>query len=92
MVLRIAPDVSVLGHEVGTWAGVAPLDPITLLLGTTGQLPNGIAAAVATAPIVAAMILGGPTAAAWVALVGATELRELRGDVPWYGTSSITLG
>jgi diguanylate cyclase (GGDEF)-like protein len=37
------------------------------------------------APIVAALALGGPTAAVWVALLGTFELRELRGDVPWYG-------
>jgi diguanylate cyclase (GGDEF)-like protein len=36
-------------------------------------------------PIIAAAALGGPTAAAWVALLGTLELRELRGDVPWYG-------
>ena len=39
----------------------------------------------ANAPIIAAVVLGGPTAAAWVALVGTFELRELRGGVPWYG-------
>ncbi len=38
------------------------------------------------APLVAAMSLGGPTAAGWVALIGTTELRELSGRVPWYGT------
>ena len=32
------------------------------------------------------MTLGGPTAAGWVALIGTTELRELTGKVPWYGT------
>jgi diguanylate cyclase (GGDEF)-like protein len=35
--------------------------------------------------IAAAMILGGPIAGAWVALLGTIERRELR-DVPWYGT------
>ena len=38
------------------------------------------------APIVAAMTLGGPTAAGWVALIGTSEYRELSGRVPWYGT------
>lgn len=37
------------------------------------------------APIVASMALGGPTAAAWVALVGTLEPRDVRGEVPWYG-------
>ncbi len=32
------------------------------------------------------MNLGGPAAVGWVALVGTTELRELRGRIPWYGT------
>jgi HD-GYP domain-containing protein (c-di-GMP phosphodiesterase class II) len=40
---------------------------------------------VAAAPIIASAILGGPTAAAVVAVVGTLELRELRGGVPWYG-------
>lgn len=34
--------------------------------------------------VVAAMILGGPVAAGWVALLGTIELRELR-EAPWYG-------
>ena len=37
-------------------------------------------------PLLAAAVLGGPAAAAWVALVGSTEVRELRGDIPWYGS------
>ncbi len=37
--------------------------------------------------IAAAMILGGPIAGAWVALLGTIERRELR-EVPWYGTLS----
>ena len=36
-------------------------------------------------PIVGAWALGGPAAGVWVALLGTFELRELRGDVPWYG-------
>ena len=32
------------------------------------------------------MILGGPVAAAFVSLVGTTDEREVRGQVPWYGT------
>ncbi len=34
--------------------------------------------------VVAAMTLGGPVAAGWVALLGTIELRELR-EAPWYG-------
>ena len=33
-----------------------------------------------------AMFLGGPAVAAWIAAIGTTELRELRGRVPWYGS------
>ena len=32
------------------------------------------------------MILGGPTAAAIVSFIGTTDEREVRGQVPWYGT------
>jgi putative nucleotidyltransferase with HDIG domain len=34
----------------------------------------------------AALVLGGPTAGAIVAAIGTTDSRELRGEVPWYGT------
>ena len=84
---RIAPVGVALPAGSGTLAGVALWTVMTLLLAALPvQLPSGVVVAVATAPIVAAMILGGPTAAGWVALIGATEMRELRGDVPWYGT------
>ncbi len=42
--------------------------------------------AVSVSTVMAATILGGPTAGAWVALIGTTEVRELRGRIPWYGT------
>jgi mannitol-specific phosphotransferase system IIBC component len=45
------------------------------------QLTDGVHVAVSTAPVMAAAILGGPTAAAWVAFLGSTDLRELRGRV-----------
>jgi putative nucleotidyltransferase with HDIG domain len=32
------------------------------------------------------LFLGGPAVAAWVAALGTTEVRELRGRIPWYGT------
>lgn len=50
------------------------------------RMPRGMFVAVSTAPVIAAMNLGGPAAAGWVALIGTTELREVRGRVPWYGT------
>jgi hypothetical protein len=49
------------------------------------RLSDGVHVAVSTAPIMAAAVLGGPTAAAWVALLGSTDLREMRGKVVWYG-------
>lgn len=36
--------------------------------------------------MIAVMALGGPFAAALVGLVGTTDSREVRGEVPWYGT------
>src|SRR5439155_17813622 len=50
------------------------------------KLPRGTHQAVSLAPLVAAMALGGPAVGGWVAAIGATELRELRGRIPWYGT------
>ena len=50
------------------------------------RLPRGSQANVAGSPILAAAFLGGPAAAVVVAAIGTFELREVRGDVPWYGT------
>jgi HD-GYP domain-containing protein (c-di-GMP phosphodiesterase class II) len=50
------------------------------------RMPRGILVAVAIAPTIAAINLGGPAAGGLVALIGTTELRELRGRIPWYGT------
>ena len=36
--------------------------------------------------MLAAMYLGGPAVAGWVAMLGTTERRELRGEIPWYGS------
>ena len=49
-------------------------------------MPRGTVVSVSLAPIIATMVLGGPAVAAWVALLGTTELREIRGRIPWYGT------
>jgi putative nucleotidyltransferase with HDIG domain len=48
-------------------------------------MPGGSFVDVSFAPIVAAMSLGGPIVAGLVALVGATQSRELHRQVPWYG-------
>jgi putative nucleotidyltransferase with HDIG domain len=50
------------------------------------KLPFGTQQGVATAPMLAAMFLGGPAVAGWVAAIGTTERRELRGAIPWYGS------
>jgi hypothetical protein len=50
------------------------------------RMPRGILIAVSIGPIIGATVLGGPAAGGWVALFGTTELRELRGRIPWYGT------
>ena len=52
--------------------------PVTLAHGTQQSVGN--------APMLAAIILGGPVAAGWVALLGSTEGREVRGEIPWYGS------
>jgi putative nucleotidyltransferase with HDIG domain len=52
------------------------------------RMPRGSLISTCTAPILAAMVLGGPTAAGWVALIGTTEFREISGRVRWYGTLS----
>lgn len=70
-------------------AGLAIWTVITLFASALPvQMPRGTQVSVSTPPIVAAMLLGGPVAAGWVAAIGTTELREIRGRVPWYGTLS----
>ena len=70
-------------------AGLVFWTLITLFAGALPvRMPRGTLVSVAIAPIIAAMALGGPVAAGWVALVGTTELREIRGRVPWYGTAA----
>ena len=49
-------------------------------------MPRGIVVSVAGCGVLAAVLLGGAAAGAWVAAIGITEWRELRGRVPWYGT------
>jgi HD domain len=50
------------------------------------RLSDGVQVAVSTAPLMAVAVLGGPTAAGIVALIGSTDHRELRGRIAWYGT------
>ena len=50
------------------------------------RLPRGTQVSVSGSAILAAGALGGPAAAGIVAAIGTAEARELRGEVPWYGT------
>ncbi len=50
------------------------------------RMPRGATWTVSTATLMAAIVLGGPTAGAWVGLIGPTEVREIRGRIPWYGS------
>jgi putative nucleotidyltransferase with HDIG domain len=69
--------------------GVAFWVLITLLSSALPvQMPRGMLVAVSIAPVLAAIALGGPAVGAWVALLGTTEMRELRGRIPWYGTAA----
>jgi putative nucleotidyltransferase with HDIG domain len=52
------------------------------------RMPRGTLVTVSVAPILAAMDLGGPTVGVWLAALGTTEVRELRGRIPWYGSLS----
>ena len=70
-----------------TFAGVAFWTFLTLVASALPvPVTAGVQVAVSTAPLMAAAVLGGPTAAAWVALIGSTDAREVRGRIPWYGT------
>jgi hypothetical protein len=70
----LSPSAVLFWIAVGLLASASPV-----------RVPRGNLVSVAAAPIVAAGILGGPTAAALVATLGTLEVRELRGRVPWYG-------
>ena len=68
------------------WLGVLFWIALTIASSALAvRLPGGSVLDVGFAPIVAAMSLGGPVVAGLVALFGATQSRELRRQVPWYG-------
>ncbi len=50
------------------------------------RTPRGQVVSVSLAPLIVVCALGGPAAAAVAALIGSTELREVRREIPWYGT------
>ena len=50
------------------------------------RLPRGTQVSVSGTAILAAGMLGGPAVGGLVAAIGTTETREVRGEIPWYGT------
>jgi len=80
--LRVFSDVG-----LDAFAGLVFWTAITLLASALPiKMPRGSIISTSIAPLVVLLSLGGPTAAGWVALIGTTDLRELRREVPWYGT------
>lgn len=74
-------------ESIGGWTGIAFWTLATLVAsGLPVTLPSGSVVSVASAPIIASFILGGPIAAAVVGVVGTTERREILSRVPWYGS------
>jgi putative nucleotidyltransferase with HDIG domain len=88
--LGIRPDIGLLttgSSEASVVLGVAFWTFVTLFASAMPvRMPRGTVVSVSMAPIVAATYLGGPFAGGLVAALGTTEMRELRGRVPWYGT------
>ena len=73
--------------ELGGLFGLVFWTGLTLIGGAMPvRLPQGTVVSVSSAPMLAAMVLGGPLAAGIVTAVGSTDSREIRGQVPWYGT------
>ncbi|HEX5827361.1 MAG TPA: GGDEF domain-containing protein [Candidatus Limnocylindrales bacterium] len=87
--LGTLPDAIAIPGVAAPWAEVAGVVAWTLF-GLIGSLrvthgPSGHGVLTFHLPfIVAAMVLGGPIAGGWVALIASIERRELR-QVPWYG-------
>ena len=75
------------GTQVAPYAGLVFWCALTVGASALPvQMPRGSLFSVNTAPIIAATVLGGPSAGAWVSLIGVTEMREVKGRIPWYGT------
>ena len=79
--------ISPIRDDIGGPVGIAYWTALTLAASALPvRLPTGTVASVSFAPLMASIVLGGPTAAGIVAAIGTTDSRELRGEVPWYGT------
>ena len=82
--LRVFDDVT-----LDVAAGIVFWTLITILASAMPiEMPRGSLISTSIAPLVVVLSLGGPTAAGWVALIGTTDRRELRREIPWYGTLS----
>ena len=78
--------ISINGLPSGVLAGIAFWVALTLIGSSLPvRMPSGSSLDVAFAPLVATMTLGGPALAGWISLIGTTQAREIRGEVPWYG-------
>jgi hypothetical protein len=81
-----APDADIL-------LGLAFWTVVTLIASALPMtMARGTVVTTSFAPLIAVMYLGGPAAAAIVATIGVTEMRELKGKVPWYGTAANHIG
>ena len=88
VILRCQIGAAVAIEDVpnGLWLGVLFWVALTILGSSLAvRMPGGNYVDVGFAPVVAAMSLGGPIVAGLTALIGATQTRELRRQVPWYG-------
>jgi hypothetical protein len=84
--IAIEVDGQLGAGQIDKLVGVAFWIAVTFIASAAPvKLSDGVYLAVATAPTMAAAVLGGPTAAAWVAILGSFDLRELKGKVVWYG-------
>jgi hypothetical protein len=82
----LAPAISINGSNSGIGLGVIFWVGLALAGSSLAvRMPSGSVLDVAFAPVIAAVSLGGPAAAAWVGLLGTIQRRELRREVPWYG-------
>jgi putative nucleotidyltransferase with HDIG domain len=87
LVIAAATFLFPIRPEIGGGWGLAFWTAATLVASAMPvRLPRGSVVSVGSAPMLASMILGGPLAAALVTLIGSTDEREVRGQVPWYGT------
>ena len=82
----VRQDISISRTPDGILPGLLFWIALTLVGSSLSvRMPGGSTVDVTFAPMVAVMNLGGPLAAALVGLIGTTQARELRREVPWYG-------